>query len=127
MKTIPKTGQPDDASNLRRVIQNGIALNREFNIHFLARSLFMSRYTLHRHSVQATGLSPGRLILKLRLEQALHLLDQKKLSVSDIAFETGFNAVSHFSSEFKKQYGICPQKWQPDVGVNEFAGMELVS
>ena len=55
---------------------------------------------------KVTGVSPYEYLLKVRLEQAKALLIQTELSVSDVAFQTGFNSASNFLYFFKKQTGL---------------------
>ncbi|MUZ71632.1 helix-turn-helix domain-containing protein [Agrobacterium vitis] len=45
----------------------------------------------------------------MRLSHARKLLEQSPLSLSEIAFATGFSSASHFSSAFKQQFGIQPK------------------
>ncbi|PSC04158.1 GlxA family transcriptional regulator [Alsobacter soli] len=44
----------------------------------------------------------------IRLEHGLRLLQQSPLSVSDIAFATGFSSASHFSRAFGRRFGRPP-------------------
>jgi AraC-like DNA-binding protein len=37
------------------------------------------------------------------------------LSISDIAFQWGFNNVSHFSRTFRAQFGIAPREWRERI------------
>ncbi len=45
---------------------------------------------------------------RLRLEHAERLLRQSALSVSEVAFATGFSSSSHFSRAFRRQFGASP-------------------
>src|SRR6185437_7556658 len=45
---------------------------------------------------------------RLRLEHARRLLRQSALSVSEIAFATGYSSVSHFGRAFRRQFGATP-------------------
>lgn len=48
----------------------------------------------------------------LKLEDAKKLLCQTEASVTDIAFNVGFNDTSYFIALFKKKYGISPLKYR---------------
>jgi transcriptional regulator GlxA family with amidase domain len=50
--------------------------------------------------------------LRLRLAQAVRLLDQSPLSLAQIAFATGFSSASHFSRAFRDAYGSPPGVWR---------------
>ena len=56
------------------------------------------------------SISPGKWLLQRRLREAYHLLKEKKLSVSDVYVDLGFEDLSHFSYAFKKQYGVAPSQ-----------------
>lgn len=57
-----------------------------------------------------SDLSPMKWITKKRLETAhQHMKDDAK-AVSDIYLEVGFKSLSHFSTAYKKEYGVAPTK-----------------
>lgn len=45
----------------------------------------------------------------MRLDHAHKLLEQSPMSVSEIAFATGFSSASHFSRAFQRRFGISPK------------------
>ncbi|HEV7230428.1 MAG TPA: helix-turn-helix transcriptional regulator, partial [Bacteroidia bacterium] len=46
----------------------------------------------------------------VRLELAKNDLLDKRKSATEIAFELGYSSLQHFSSAFKKKFGIAPSK-----------------
>jgi AraC-like DNA-binding protein len=58
------------------------------------------------------GNTPGKWILKKRLEYSAVLLRNDPMNVSQIAFESGFEDVSHFSRAFKAQFGRTPSEFR---------------
>jgi len=44
----------------------------------------------------------------VRLKRAAELLQNRTDSVSQIAFQVGFNNPSYFVESFKKMYGVAP-------------------
>ncbi|MCX4027089.1 helix-turn-helix transcriptional regulator [Endozoicomonas sp. SM1973] len=72
-----------------------------------AEKVNMSRRTLTRHFKAETGLSFGQWRLQAKLHQALHMLS-KGCSVTQVAFELGYNSVSAFTHSFKKVLGVTP-------------------
>lgn len=52
--------------------------------------------------------TPSRWIIKRRLEEAYTLLKQENAAPSEIYLKVGFKNFSHFSTAFKKQFGISP-------------------
>jgi AraC-like DNA-binding protein len=52
--------------------------------------------------------TPGKWLMKKRLEEAYFLISQKNKKPSDIYLAVGFENLSHFSVAFKKQFGVPP-------------------
>ena len=61
---------------------------------------------------QATGLSPKQFQLEARIGRASRLLEESKLPVSEIAAQTGFESVYHFSRQFKRMRGVSPSQYR---------------
>ena len=83
----------------------------DLNADALCRIVGMSRAILYRKVVAATGLSPARYIQTVRLNMAAKMLENSDMSVTDIAIATGFSSIVHFSSSFKKKYGVSPTQY----------------
>jgi AraC-like DNA-binding protein len=52
--------------------------------------------------------TPGKWLLEKRLNHAMHLLTNLNRTVSEAAFESGFENPSHFSRSFKERFGYTP-------------------
>jgi AraC-like DNA-binding protein len=52
--------------------------------------------------------SPGKWLLQRRIELAANLLRNTVMNVTEVAFESGFEHVSHFSRVFKERFGVSP-------------------
>lgn len=79
-----------------------------FNTDHLAKELFLSRSQLHRKMISITGQAPGEFIRIIKLKHAANLLLEKKLSVTQIAYEIGFSSPAQFTRAFSKQFGCTP-------------------
>lgn len=64
--------------------------------------------TFKRDFAKAFDLSPEKWLQKKRLDLAHYLLAQKKQRPSDVYLEVGFENFSHFSTSFKKEFGVSP-------------------
>lgn len=53
---------------------------------------------------------PGRWLLNKRLQEAHHLITDKKRRPSAVYLELGFEDLSHFSFAFKKLFGVSPSQ-----------------
>jgi AraC family transcriptional regulator, dual regulator of chb operon len=67
-----------------------------------------SQEHLSRTFKEYTGKTPTDFINELRLNYAVNMLVHSDTHVLDIAFDSGFNNLSHFYHLFKKQYHIPP-------------------
>lgn len=87
------------------------------NVEMLASNVGMSRVHMHRKLKELTNQSARDFIRSIRLKQAANLLREKNLSISEVAYATGFSNLSHFSNTFRDFYGISPTEYkeQPDV------------
>jgi len=56
--------------------------------------------------------SPGRWLLNRRLEHAQILISTSDKTISEIAFESGFESASHFSRAFKDRFGSSPANFR---------------
>lgn len=61
---------------------------------------------------QATGMPLHRYLLHIRLARAASLLENSFLSVGDIAIACGFCDTAHFSSSFKRSFGVSPSSYR---------------
>lgn len=82
------------------------------NVDKLAEIVSISRVHMHRKLKELTGQSAREYILSVRLRQAAILLAEKKLNISEVAYALGFSNLSHFSTAFKKAYGISPKDYK---------------
>ena len=85
--------------------------NPEMNVEMLAKSVGLSRVQLHRKLKEITGLPTGEFIRNLRLKQAAILLKEKKINITQIGYAVGFTNQTHFSTTFKKIYGVSPTEY----------------
>ncbi len=64
--------------------------------------------TFKRDFKKVSNLTPQRWMIKKRLEVAYSRLKESKEKIQTIYLEVGFKNPSHFSTAFKKQYGVSP-------------------
>lgn len=92
---------------LRHEVLSNLA-DPDFSIDTLAQALALSRRSLGRKCQEECKQSVGQFITEVRMEAALKLVKEQKLSISEIAYGTGFESLSYFSRTFKKFYGESP-------------------
>jgi len=93
-----------------KIINEHIA-NPKLNVEFLASNAGLSRVHLHRKLKELTNQNARDFIRGIRLKQAALLLSEKKFTVSDVAYATGFSNIPHFSTSFKEFYGMSPTEY----------------
>jgi AraC-like DNA-binding protein len=82
--------------------------DEEFGVEQLRNELGMSRTQLHRKLTALTNQSAGDFIRYMRLQRAKDLLKQNAGTVSEIAYQVGFNSVAYFTKCFREQFGVVP-------------------
>ena len=105
--TQPRSQDAIFAEALNKAIREKMS-NPELKMDDLGDELGMSRVQLYRKVKALTGISPVELLREMRLQRGYNLLLSTTKSVSEIAFEVGFNTPSYFSNCFKKQFGKYP-------------------
>ena len=83
----------------------------DFTVDVLTQEACISRTQLHRKMKEMTGLSTSEFIRNLRLEQAARLLKEKKINVTQVAYTVGFSNLAHFSTVFRKHFGMTPSEY----------------
>lgn len=87
-------------------------LNEAITVQQLANLACMSKPHFFRSFKQELGISPLDFVLQERVGHAKKLLQDPLLSVSEAAYQSGFNNLTHFSLQFKKQEGLTPSEYR---------------
>lgn len=85
--------------------------NCDLNVNMLGRELGFSRTNFYRKVKALTGISPNDLLRVYRLNRAAELLLTREYTVGEVGEKTGFANQSHFSSLFKKHFGVSPRAY----------------
>jgi len=94
-------------TRLKRYLLNNLN-NSDLSVEEIAENMGISRMQLHRKIKALTNYSTSKYIQHIRLENALKLLEEQKLNISEIAYRVGFRNPNHFSRLFKEKYGDTP-------------------
>lgn len=82
----------------------------DFTINDLCDELGMSRSSVYNKIKSLTGKGPNDIIKIVRLNKARGLLASRQYNVGEVAFMVGFSDPKYFSTCFKKQFGVSPNK-----------------
>ena len=96
---------------IRQNYQYGISVET------VADHIGVDRSYLYRLFVKHEGCSPSRFLCDLRVEMASEKLKNEKLTVRDVAFESGFCDASHFYKAFYAKFNMSPQKYREKINV----------
>ena len=74
----------------------------------MARVAGLSSTQLERLCRRTLGIPPQKLLQRLRLEQAVHLISTTSMSMGDVAAECGFYDQASFTRQFRSVLGLTP-------------------
>lgn len=92
---------------LKGIIENHIS-DDQFGVAELAEKVGMSRSNLLRKVKKLCDLSVSQFISQVRLQKAMELLQDGKLTVTEVGYEVGFGSTSYFIKCFREHYGYPP-------------------
>jgi signal transduction histidine kinase/ligand-binding sensor domain-containing protein/DNA-binding response OmpR family regulator len=96
---------------LMKLVEENIS-NNSFSNDELANLMFMSRSTFYRKLKAVTGMSGNEFIRTARLNYASKLLQSGNYSVTEAAYEAGFNDIKYFRKRFQDQFGVSPSEYK---------------
>ncbi len=87
-------------------------LEKEIGINDLLEVTHMSKPTFSRHFKSHTGRSLTTFLNEVRIVNAKRLLAETKDSITDIAYASGFNNLSHFNVQFRRSSAASPRDYR---------------
>lgn len=94
-------------------------LGEQITMDDMARTAMFSKFHFSRIFLRVTGISPGRFLSALRLQEAKRLLLTNSMAVADISHLVGYNSIGTFSSRFRASVGVSPSEYRQYGGVVE--------
>lgn len=96
--------------NLEKEIYQSIS-KKELNLYDISYKMAVSERQLHRKISNLIFLTPNKYIRILRLHKAKKMIDNYvDRSISQIAYNVGYQDVNYFSKMFFEQYSISPKE-----------------
>ncbi|WP_210452076.1 helix-turn-helix domain-containing protein [Pantoea ananatis] len=83
----------------------------------LATQANLSEYHFARMFRQSLGIAPHQYVMQRRMEKAQQMVQSTSLPLTQIALDTGFSSLSHFSHRFKQVTGLTPSQLRMANGV----------
>ncbi|WP_206681263.1 AraC family transcriptional regulator [Actinomadura sp. J1-007] len=97
-------------------------LSEQITVDDMARVAMFSKFYFTRIFRDSTGLSPGKFLSALRLQEAKRLLTATSLSIAEISNRVGYSSVGTFSSRFKTNVGVAPTVYRATGGLTPEPG-----
>lgn len=112
----------NDYVNIRSKIKNNrVAIIHEYlmknyrdeiDLKHVASFVNMAEGSLCRFFKMHTGITIFEYLNQIKIEFACKLLMDKNLSILEVALDSGFNNLSHFNKQFKKNTGVHPTDYR---------------
>ncbi len=78
----------------------------------LAKENGYDLYQLSRLIKNVTGRTYTQLLQEKRLKQAVFLLENTRLSITDVSLDVGYSNFSYFYKIFREKYGMSPKQFR---------------
>lgn len=84
----------------------------DIDIAQLADSCQISVPHFRRLFIKAVGMPPMQYLAQMRVRMAMAILTETDKSISEIAFQTGFNSINTFNRQFRHIASMTPRAWK---------------
>jgi AraC-like DNA-binding protein len=86
-------------------------LFEDISLEMLANKANYSKYHFSREFNTKVGISISQYIQERRFTYAVQMLSENQKSITDIAFNCGFNSLAYFTKKFKEKFQITPKQY----------------
>lgn len=86
--------------------------NSDYGVEDFVSDMAMGRTALYQRINNITGQSIKEFIQDIRLKRSVDLLEESDKTISEISYMTGFVNPKHFSTIFKRNYGVTPSEYR---------------
>ncbi|HEV8541331.1 MAG TPA: helix-turn-helix domain-containing protein [Verrucomicrobiae bacterium] len=90
----------------------------ELSLNQVAKAVNTSSFYFCKMFKKATGINFTEYVSRVRIESAKNLLLNPNLRVSEIAYQVGFQSLTHFNRVFKKIVGQAPTEYRANLKVS---------
>lgn len=111
-KNMADKGEVSTAFNLVKIIEYiNSHFDEKINFHELAKHHNMSYASFLRTFKKICGTTPARYLSEYRISEAINIMKNKRLSLTEIAYQCGFYDSSHFTNTFLAITGEKPTEF----------------
>ena len=101
---------PKTFMNLEQALRQNLA--HQWTVEEMAALVGLGTTLFNEKVKTYSGFSPLSYLINIRISEAIKLLKQPGISLTDIALDTGFYSSQHFSTTFKKLTGYKPSEFR---------------
>lgn len=83
----------------------------DISLSSVAKNVFVSEYYLSHLFREEMGTTFSATLAKIRMDAAIHLMEEKTLPIREIAEQAGFRDSGNFAKKFRQYHGITPKKY----------------
>ncbi len=95
---------------IMKVVNENLS-DSDFNVEKMCDEVGVSRTQLHRKLKEMTGVPTSEFLRNIRLNEAARLIRERKINITQVSYMVGFANNSHFSTAFKKYFGMSPSEY----------------
>jgi len=88
-----------------------------FSLNDMASSMHLNPSYLSKAFKQKTGVNISKCLTEYRINAAIDLLKNTRLSLDEIAFKVGYSDYFYFNKIFKKEKGITPSAFRREMEI----------
>ncbi|MFF0206068.1 helix-turn-helix transcriptional regulator [Streptomyces sp. NPDC005017] len=102
---------------MEHLVRHAVTIIRErfwepLTLDDLAQSVMLSKYHFLRVFSRVTGVTPGRFLTAVRLQEAKRLLLSTPLNVADVSARVGYSSTGSFTRRFTESVGLSPTQYR---------------
>jgi AraC-like DNA-binding protein len=95
--------------------------SEDLSLSSVARAVHMSTFYFCKQFKKATGLNFTNYLGRVRVERAKELLLNPHVRISEVAYEVGFQSLTHFNRVFRKVTGESPSAYRASLPLAQAA------
>ena len=106
----PAEEAPSFLERVKAIIKENVS-DSSFGVEELAAKVGISRIHLNRKLKTEADASPSALLKEARMDLAASMLKEGKMSIAEIAVQSGFSTPSYFATAFKDYFKVSPSEF----------------
>ncbi|AKG33881.1 response regulator [Paenibacillus durus] len=121
VKHLQRKGKPsavqESASKSEDAVELAIQYMKEnfhenLSLEKVASIVYLNPIYFSQLFKQKTGIGYKSYVIRIRMERAKQLLQNRNLLIADVAEQVGYSDLAHFTYMFRKQYGLTPSDYR---------------